>query len=81
MMVSIIPGISAVYGIYESEEHIYDYRQENKCKISVWKWPFLCRGLLCGYSKEAIVKIAAYRSGIKEDYYADTIGSNKKVIV
>ena len=42
---------------------------------------FLYRGLLCGYSKEAIVKIAAYRSGIKEDYYADTIGSNKKVIV
>ena len=42
---------------------------------------FLCRGLLCRYSKEAIVKIAAYRGGIKEDYYADTIGSNKKVIV
>ena len=42
---------------------------------------FLCRGLLCRYSKEAIVKIAAYRSGIKEDYCADTIGSNKKVIV
>ena len=42
---------------------------------------FLYRGLLCGYSKEAIVKIAAYRSGIKEDYCADTIGSNKKVIV
>ena len=42
---------------------------------------FLCRGLLCRYSNEAIVKIAAYRSGIKEDYCADTIGSNKKVIV
>ena len=41
---------------------------------------FLCRGLLCGYSKEAIVKIAAYRSGIKEDYYADTMGSNKKAV-
>ena len=37
MILSIIPGIGEVYGIYESEEHIYDYRQENKCKISVWK--------------------------------------------